>query len=284
MSTRGGVRSCTADQPTLPGRPATTGSSCRPTDRPAPGAVRRRRQSARSPERPASRHRATGRRRARNGRLAGVSAGMSRELRARRVRAGGVTREVRAVDPGSSERAAIIAALGDWRALVGRAPRAREWSSSGQGPGAARWRAGHPRWPSASTVVHHFGGWSAGLQASGLPTFVVDNELPRGERMTPSPRRLAASACTASSTPPAPSARSSAVPLRCRPTTAPPRGRPPTRGGGARRQQRAPARPPQARLIAARANPERPTAPRGRRVRDAMRTVVLAGTCTMSRT
>jgi hypothetical protein len=112
-----------------------------------------------------------------------VSAGVSQESRARRVRAGGVAREVRAVDPGSWDRAAIIAALRDWTALVGRAPRAQEWSSSGRGPGAARWRAQHPRWPSASTVVHHFGSWSAGLQAAGLPTRIVEHELPRRERV-----------------------------------------------------------------------------------------------------
>jgi hypothetical protein len=112
-----------------------------------------------------------------------VSAGLSRESRARRVRAGGVAREVLAVDPGSWERAAIIAALHDWAALVGRAPRAQEWSSSGRGSDAARWRAEHPRWPSASSVVHHFGGWSAGLRAAGLSTLVVEHELPRRERV-----------------------------------------------------------------------------------------------------
>jgi Homeodomain-like domain len=94
-------------------------------------------------------------------------------------------REVRAVDPGSWDRAAIIVALRDWAALVGRAPRAHESSStaSGPGPGAARWLAEHPRWPSAGTVVYHFGAWSDALQAARLPRLTVDHELPRRERV-----------------------------------------------------------------------------------------------------
>jgi hypothetical protein len=32
-------------------------------------------------------------------------------------------------------------------------------------------------------VVHHFGSWSAGLQAAGLPTLVVEHQLPRRERV-----------------------------------------------------------------------------------------------------
>ena len=89
------------------------------------------------------------------------------------------------MDPGSWDRAAIIEALRDWAALVGRAPRAHEWSSTGTGPGpgSARWLAEHPRWPSAGTVVHHFGSWSDALRAAELPTLVVEHELPRRERV-----------------------------------------------------------------------------------------------------
>jgi hypothetical protein len=68
---------------------------------------------------------------------------------------------------------------------VGRAPRAHEWSSTGadSSPDAARWLAEHPRWPSAGTVVHHFGSWSDGLHAAGLPTSTVEHDLPRRERV-----------------------------------------------------------------------------------------------------
>jgi hypothetical protein len=73
----------------------------------------------------------------------------------------------------------------EWAALVGRAPRAHEWSSTGAGPGpgSARWLAEHPRWPSAGTVVHHFGCWSGGLRAVGLAALSVEHELPRRERV-----------------------------------------------------------------------------------------------------
>jgi hypothetical protein len=108
-----------------------------------------------------------------------------RESRARRTRAGRVPREVRAVDPGSWDQATITTALREWAALVGPAPRAHEWSSTGNGPGvgAARWLAEHPRWPSAGTVVYHFGSWSDALHAAGLPTLTVQHELPRRERV-----------------------------------------------------------------------------------------------------
>jgi hypothetical protein len=94
-----------------------------------------------------------------------------------------VSREIRAVDPGSWDRAAISVALREWATLVGRSPRAHECSSSGAGPGAARWRAEHPRWPSAGSVVYHFGTWSEGLRAAGLPALSVEHELPRRERV-----------------------------------------------------------------------------------------------------
>jgi hypothetical protein len=114
-----------------------------------------------------------------------VTAREPRESRARRTRAGRLPREVRAVDPGSWNQAAITTALRDSAALVGRAPRAHEWSSTGNGPGlgAARWLAEHPRWPSAGTVVYHFGSWSDALHAAGLPTLTVEHELPRRERV-----------------------------------------------------------------------------------------------------
>jgi len=116
---------------------------------------------------------------------AAVTAGVVRMSRARRTRVGGLPREIRAVDPGSWDRAAIIAALREWAALVGRAPRAHEWSSTGPGPGSgsACWLAEHPRWPSAGTVVHHFGCWSDGPRAAGLPALSVEHELPRRERV-----------------------------------------------------------------------------------------------------
>ena len=89
------------------------------------------------------------------------------------------------MDPGSWDPAAIIVAVRDWAALVGRAPRAHEWSSTGAGAGsgAARWLAEHPRWPSAGTVVYHFGCWSDALRAAGLPALIVEHELPRRERV-----------------------------------------------------------------------------------------------------
>ena len=107
-----------------------------------------------------------------------------RESRTRRTRAGR-PREVRAVDPGSWDRVAIIVALREWTAVIGRAPRAHEWSSTGAGvgTGSARWLAEHPRWPSAGTVVYHFGSWSDGLRAAGLPRLAFEHELPRRERV-----------------------------------------------------------------------------------------------------
>ena len=96
---------------------------------------------------------------------------------------GGRQREIRAVDPGSWDPAAITAAMREWAALAQRAPRAHEWSSTGLGPGSARWLAEHPRWPSAGTVVYHFGSWSAGLRAAGLPTLSTEHDLPRRERV-----------------------------------------------------------------------------------------------------
>ena len=56
----------------------------------------------------------------------------------RRTRVGRVPRKIRAVDPGSWDRAAITAAMREWAALVGRAPRAHEWSSTGAASGAGR--------------------------------------------------------------------------------------------------------------------------------------------------
>src|SRR4051794_7498452 len=108
-----------------------------------------------------------------------------RESKPRRSRAGDLAREVRAVDPGSWTSEAIRAALHDWSRVVGRAPRAHEWSSVATGPSAraSRWQVEHPRWPSAGAVVHHFGSWSDGLRAAGLPTLYVEHELPLGERV-----------------------------------------------------------------------------------------------------
>ena len=66
---------------------------------------------------------------------------------------------------------------------MGRAPRAHEWTSNGIGAGAARWLSEHPRWPSAGTVVYHYGSWSRALEAAGLPSLFVEHELPRRERV-----------------------------------------------------------------------------------------------------
>jgi hypothetical protein len=90
---------------------------------------------------------------------------------------------VPAVDPRTWEPERIIAALRDWATGAGRAPRAYEWSSTGPRAAAARWVAEHPRWPSAGTVIHHFGGWSAGLRAAGLPGLEIEHELPRDARV-----------------------------------------------------------------------------------------------------
>jgi hypothetical protein len=105
--------------------------------------------------------------------------------RVRRTRVAGLAREIRAVDPGTWDRAAIVAAMRDWAALFGRAPRAHEWSSTGMGPGpgSSRWLAEHPRWPGAGTVVYHFGTWSDGLRDAGLPTRITEHDLPRRERV-----------------------------------------------------------------------------------------------------
>ena len=69
----------------------------------------------------------------------------------------------------------MVGALRDWDEWVGEAPRSYEWA-----PGSARsrglanartalWEGRYPRWPSAATVVRHFGRWSLALGAAGLP-------------------------------------------------------------------------------------------------------------------
>jgi transposase len=67
----------------------------------------------------------------------------------------------------------ILAALRDWVAVTGHAPRRQDWT--GERPGRAsgaqrRWMREHPRWPSSSCVAQHFGGWGAALAAAGLDT------------------------------------------------------------------------------------------------------------------
>jgi hypothetical protein len=118
-----------------------------------------------------------------------------RVARARRTRAGGRPRETRAVDPGTWTADEIAAAIEDWTRLVGRAPRAYEWSSTGRDPGTLRWLAEYPRWPSAATVVYHHGSWIAGLQAAGLPARALEHDLPRRERVA-SALALRAAGCS----------------------------------------------------------------------------------------
>ncbi|MGE5601596.1 MAG: homing endonuclease associated repeat-containing protein [Nitrososphaerales archaeon] len=68
----------------------------------------------------------------------------------------------------------VIAALQDWAREFGEAPKAYEWSvSAARGAGYEKgrvqgWVAEDPRWPSITTVVVHFGSWSAALEAAGL--------------------------------------------------------------------------------------------------------------------
>src|SRR5690349_20337236 len=62
-------------------------------------------------------------RRVRAATLPRMSAGPARESKPRRSRAGGVAREIRAVDPVSWDPPAIIVALQDWVRVVGGPPR-----------------------------------------------------------------------------------------------------------------------------------------------------------------
>ncbi|MBV9467088.1 MAG: helix-turn-helix domain-containing protein, partial [Solirubrobacterales bacterium] len=55
---------------------------------------------------------------------------------------------------------------------MGAPPRRQDWS--GEDPRAAaaaqrKWMREHPNWPSSSCVAAHFGTWSKGLAAAGLP-------------------------------------------------------------------------------------------------------------------
>jgi len=68
----------------------------------------------------------------------------------------------------------IVAALRTWTAEAGTPPRRQDWT--GETPAGAatsgaqrKWMQEHPRWPSSSCVVDHFGSWSAALTAAGLP-------------------------------------------------------------------------------------------------------------------
>src|SRR3954452_9712793 len=109
-----------------------------------------------------------------------MSGGPLREAKPRRSRAGGIAHEIRAVDPGSWGHGAIIVALKDWERTVGRPPRAHEWAATTTGPGSGSARRGteHPRWPSAATLVHHFGCWTEGLRVIGLPVSLVEHDRP----------------------------------------------------------------------------------------------------------
>jgi hypothetical protein len=115
--------------------------------------------------------------------------------RPRRTRAGGRPRQTRAVDPGTWTADEIAAAVRDWARLIGRAPRAYEWSSTGRDPGTRRWLAEYPRWPSAATVIYHHRSWIAGLQAAGLPARALEHDLPRPERVA-SALALRAAGCS----------------------------------------------------------------------------------------
>jgi hypothetical protein len=81
----------------------------------------------------------------------------------------------RTAPPGTWNRRRIVAALRDWTELVGTPPRSYEWAPASAAararrtPASALWAARHPRWPSTSTVVRHFGSWNSALTAAGLP-------------------------------------------------------------------------------------------------------------------
>src|SRR3712207_8405072 len=60
-----------------------------------------------------------------------------------------------------SER--LLAALRDWFATFGTAPRADQWV-----PGGEEWERHYPRWPSTATVVRHFGTWRSEEHTSEL--------------------------------------------------------------------------------------------------------------------
>ncbi len=100
--------------------------------------------------------------------------------------------------PGRWDRASILAALRDWRAETGRAPRRNDWS--GERPGEAgslqrKWMREHPRWPSSSCVTAHFGSWGAALDTAGLPVRRLTFETSVADRVHTT-RRLAASGMT----------------------------------------------------------------------------------------
>lgn len=70
----------------------------------------------------------------------------------------------------------VRAALLDWNAEFRRPPLSYEWAIgaaelAGLAPTEAmrRWQAEHPRWPSRTTVLRHFGAWSEALEDAGLP-------------------------------------------------------------------------------------------------------------------
>src|ERR1700727_1331078 len=73
--------------------------------------------------------------------------------------------------PGRWTDESILQALRGWTLDVGRPPRRQEWS--GEQPanapaGQRKWMREHPRCPSSSCVVHHFGSWTKALLAAGL--------------------------------------------------------------------------------------------------------------------
>jgi hypothetical protein len=88
-----------------------------------------------------------------------------------------------------------VAAMRDWSRLTAGPPRSYEWApATGRalgrlGPGQVLWERDHPRWPSAGTVVHHFGSFGAGLEAAGFPV-PPRSELPAHEA-APAARRPA---------------------------------------------------------------------------------------------
>jgi hypothetical protein len=76
--------------------------------------------------------------------------------------------------PGTWNEQRVVAALKDWRAYTGSAPRSYEWapsSAAGKGRVTARvrlWSEQYPRWPSTPTVCTYFGRWSSAIEAAGL--------------------------------------------------------------------------------------------------------------------
>jgi len=92
----------------------------------------------------------------------------------------------------------IREALLDWEAQFRRPPLSYEWATgaaelAGLAPTDAmrRWQAEHPRWPSRTTVLRHFGAWSEALEDAGLPVRRLRFDVPLEERVLAA-QRLAA--------------------------------------------------------------------------------------------